>query len=105
MNDQTVLSAEPRLSRGWFVTFLFLGAVMSFDGVTALAAGLGPWAASVEAVGKALGGAALALHGAIGLRDGRGSDLPGAKVVGLVGVACYAVGSIAGSEWWRVVVG
>ena len=96
-------SAMP--SRGWLITFAFLGALMAIDGVATLADGDVATAALVEAAGKALGGSLLAAYGALGLRGARPPEGKGVDALAILALCLYAGGKVVGSAWWASAVG
>lgn len=85
------------VSRGWCITFIMLGAFVALDGAWTLLAGNPGIAATVESLGKTLAGPLLAVHGARGLRNGRGLQGPGVTLCAALGACMYFGGMVAGS--------
>jgi hypothetical protein len=106
MNDQRTTAAKLALpSRGWLITFTFLGVVMALDGIASLVGGgLAP-AALAEAAGKVLGGPLMASYGAFGLRGIRAPEGKGIEALAILALCLYVGGEVAGSAWWASVVG
>lgn len=93
----------PAVATGWWITFLVLGALTALDGAWTLLFDAPALAATVESLGKTLAGPLLAVHGALGLRNGRGLDGAAVATCALLGVGLYLGGMVAGSAWWAAV--